>query len=92
MPNGGKLTIRAAKKGETALIGIEDTGAGISDENLSKLFTPLFTTKAKGQGFGLPVCKRMVEAHDGNITVESKVGKGSTFTIKIPLRKEVSYK
>ena len=80
------------KKGETALVMVEDTGVGISDENLSKLFTPLFTTKAKGQGFGLPVCKRMVEAHDGNITVESKVGKGSTFTIKIPLRKEVSYK
>jgi signal transduction histidine kinase len=92
MPDGGKLTIRASKKEETTLISIEDTGAGISDENLSKLFTPLFTTKAKGQGFGLPVCKRMVEAHDGTITVESKVGKGSTFTIKIPLRKEVSYK
>jgi PAS domain S-box-containing protein len=92
MPNGGKLTIRASKKEETALISIEDTGAGISDANLSKLFTPLFTTKAKGQGFGLPVCKRLVEAHDGNITVESKVGKGSTFTIKIPLRKEVNQK
>jgi PAS domain S-box-containing protein len=91
MPNGGKLTIRASKKEETALISIEDTGAGISDENLSKLFMPLFTTKAKGQGFGLPVCKRLVEAHDGNITVESKVGKGSTFTVEIPLRKEVSY-
>jgi len=91
MPNGGKLTIRASKKEETALISIEDTGEGISDENLSKIFTPLFTTKAKGQGFGLPVCKRLVEAHDGNITVESKLGKGSTFTIKIPLRKEVSY-
>jgi len=92
MPNGGKLTIRASKKEETTLISVEDTGEGISDANLSKLFTPLFTTKAKGQGFGLPVCKRMVEAHDGNITVESEVGKGSTFTIKIPLRKEVSYK
>jgi len=91
MPNGGKLTIRASRKEETALISIEDTGAGIPDENLSKLFTPLFTTKAKGQGFGLPVCKRLVEAHDGNITVKSKVGKGSTFTVEIPLRKEVSY-
>jgi len=92
MPNGGQLTINASKKGETALIMVEDTGAGIPDENLSKLFTPLFTTKAKGQGLGLPVCKRMVAAHDGNITVESKVGKGSTFTVEIPLRKEVSYK
>jgi len=92
MPNGGQLTIRASKKGETALIMVEDTGAGIPDENLPKLFTPLFTTKAKGQGFGLPVCKRMVAAHDGTITAESKVGKGSTFTVEIPLGKEVSYK
>jgi signal transduction histidine kinase len=89
MPDGGQLTIRASKKEGTALISVEDTGAGIPDENRSKLFTPLFTTKAKGQGFGLAVCKHMVEAHDGNITVESKVGKGSTFTVKIPLRKEV---
>ena len=72
------------------MISIEDTGGGIPDENMSKLFKPLFTTKAKGQGFGLPVCKRMVEAHDGTIIVESKVGKGSTFTVEIPLRKEVS--
>jgi PAS domain S-box-containing protein len=92
MPDGGQLTIRASKKEETALISIEDTGVGIPDENRSKLFTPLFTTKAKGQGFGLPVCKRLVEAHDGNITVESKMGKGSTFTVKIPLGKEVSKK
>ena len=86
MPNGGQLTINASKKGETALIMVEDTGLGISDENLPKLFTPLFTAKAKGQGFGLPVCKRMVAAHDGNITVMSKVGKGSTFTVEIPAR------
>jgi PAS domain S-box-containing protein len=93
MPNGGQLTIRASKREEhAALISIEDTGEGIPDEDLSKLFTPLFTTKAKGQGFGLPVCKRLVEAHDGNITVKSEVGKGSTFTVEIPLRKEVSKK
>jgi signal transduction histidine kinase len=92
MSDGWQLTIRASKKEETALISVEDTGVGMSDENRSKLFKPLFTTKAKGQGFGLAVCKRMVEAHNGNITVESKVGKGSTFTIKIPLRKEVSQK
>jgi PAS domain S-box-containing protein len=90
MRDGGQLTIRASKKGETALISVEDAGVGIPDENLSKLFTPLFTTKAKGQGFGLPVCKRMMEVHGGTITVKSKGGKGSTFTVEIPLRKEVS--
>ncbi|MEX2723467.1 MAG: ATP-binding protein, partial [Candidatus Freyarchaeota archaeon] len=59
-------------------------GEGIPEENLPKLFQPLFTTKSKGQGLGLSVCKRLVEAHGGDITVKSKVGKGSTFTIKIP--------
>jgi len=90
MPEGGQLTIRLSKKEENAFISIQDTGVGISEENLGKLFHPLFTTKSKGAGFGLSVCKRMVEAHDGNIMVESKVGKGSTFTVKLPLRREVS--
>ncbi|MGD0330936.1 MAG: ATP-binding protein [Nitrososphaeria archaeon] len=53
---------------------------------MSKLFTPLFTTKAKGQGLGLVVCKRLVEANRGSISVESKVGVGSTFKVRIPLR------
>jgi len=90
MPDGGQLTIRLSKKEETAFISIQDTGVGIPEENLSKLFHPLFTTKSKGAGFGLPVCKRLVEAHEGTITVESKVGRGSTFTVKLPLRREVS--
>ena len=90
MPNGGQLTITASKKEENAFISIQDTGAGILEEHLPKIFQPLFTTKAMGQGFGLPVCKRLVEAHEGNIKVASKVGKGSTFTVKIPLRKELS--
>ncbi|MFQ6095352.1 MAG: CHASE4 domain-containing protein [Candidatus Bathyarchaeia archaeon] len=90
MPNGGQLTIGASKTEETASISIQDTGAGIPKENMDKLFQPLFTTKSKGTGLGLAVCKRLVEAHDGSITVESKVGRGSTFTIKIPFRRGVS--
>ncbi|MEM3562475.1 MAG: MEDS domain-containing protein [Candidatus Jordarchaeaceae archaeon] len=84
MPKGGKLTIKASKNKETLSIEISDTGEGIPEENLPKLFQPLFTTKSKGQGLGLSVCKRLVEAHGGNITVKSKLGEGSTFTIKIP--------
>lgn len=84
MPKGGRLTIRASRTGETALIRFQDTGEGISEENLDKMFQPLFTTKAKGQGLGLAVCKRLVEAHRGRITVESKLGRGATFTIEIP--------
>lgn len=85
MLDGGHLTIKASKAGEIASISFQDTGSGIPKENLDKLFSPLFTTKAKGMGFGLSVSRRLVEAHGGNITVESEMGKGSTFTIKLPL-------
>ncbi|MCJ7766861.1 PAS domain S-box protein [Candidatus Bathyarchaeota archaeon] len=90
MSEGGKLMIRASETEEDVLISVGDTGVGISEENLSKLFSPLFTTKAKGTGLGLPICKRMVEAHEGSITVESEVGKGSAFTIRIPRRMGVN--
>ncbi len=85
MPDGGSLRICASMDGGTALVSFEDTGIGIPRENLDKLFRPLFTTKSKGQGFGLAVCKRIVEAHGGTIGVESEVGKGSKFTIKLPV-------
>jgi signal transduction histidine kinase len=55
---------------------------------LIKLFSPLFTTKARGQGFGLAVCKRLVEAHGGKIMVESQIGKGLNFTVELPLNTE----
>jgi signal transduction histidine kinase len=70
---------------DAVFISIQDTGAGIPEEDMSEIFQPLSTTGAKGQGFGLPVCKRLVEAHGGTIMVESKVGSGTTFTVKIPL-------
>jgi signal transduction histidine kinase len=84
MPDGGKLEIKASKKAEDVFISVKDTGVGIRKEDLSKLFQPLFTTKSKGQGFGLPVCKRIVDAHGGVITVKSKVGEGTTVTVIIP--------
>lgn len=87
MPDGGQLTVKASWAAETASIDFQDTGVGIPEENLDKLFQPLFTTKAKGQGLGLAVCRRIVEAHGGIIKVESKVKEGSTFTIKLPHEK-----
>ena len=72
------------------MISVEDTGVGIAKENMASLFQPLFTTRAKGVGLGLAVCKCLVEAHGGSILVESEVGKGSVFTVKIPVGMEVS--
>jgi signal transduction histidine kinase len=88
MPNGGELTIKAFKQDECTCIHVKDTGICIPEENKPKIFTPLFTTKAKGQGFGLAVCKKLVEAHKGEITFESEAGKGTVFKIKLPQRKE----
>ena len=85
MPKGGSLKINARSKGSHAYISIGDTGEGIPEEIKSKLFTPLFTTKSKGQGFGLAVVKRLVEAQGGKISFESEKGKGTTFTIQLPL-------
>ena len=85
MPNGGTLKINAKYKNKQASISIQDTGEGISEEAKEKLFTPLFTTKSKGQGFGLAVVKRLVEAQDGTISFSSENGKGTTFTIQLPL-------
>lgn len=85
MPNGGELTIAAGVKDDKALIVVEDTGEGIPEEARDKLFTPLFTTKSKGQGFGLAVVKRLTEAMNGKITFESEVGKGTKFLVELPI-------
>ena len=88
MPEGGKLIITSRKRDDTLEFAFTDTGKGIPDEIKEKIWTPLFTTKSKGMGLGLAICKRMIEAHGGSISVEITVGKGTTFTIKIPLKKE----
>ena len=84
MPEGGKVKVNASREGEDVLVTVTDTGIGISDDNADKIFTPLYTSKAKGVGLGLSYCKRVVEAHGGTITFTSKLGKGTTFTIKLP--------
>jgi signal transduction histidine kinase len=87
MPRGGELKILARRDGDEHLISFHDTGVGIASETLPRLFEPFFTTKAIGQGLGLPVCKRLVEAHGGAITVDSILGNGSNFTVKLPASK-----
>ena len=85
MPEGGALTISAqAEEGQVSL-SITDTGSGIPEENTAKIFEPLFTTKARGIGLGLAVSGNLVEANGGSMEVASEVGKGSTFTVRLPL-------
>ena len=85
MPSGGKLGITAKCKDPKIFITVEDTGEGIPDDAKEKLFKPLFTTKSKGQGFGLAVVKKLTEALDGKVTVESTVGKGTRFILEFPM-------
>jgi PAS domain S-box-containing protein len=84
MPKGGKLEVCGEKKDSRVVVTVTDTGDGIPDEIKPKLFTPMMTTKAKGQGFGLAASKRMIEAMKGTISFESEVGKGTKFVIELP--------
>ena len=85
MPDGGKLMIKCERLNGSVEFMLSDTGTGMSKETITKLWTPLFTTKAKGMGFGLAICKRVVEAHGGLIRATSTRGKGSTFTVTLPV-------
>jgi signal transduction histidine kinase/PAS domain-containing protein len=87
MPNGGKLTINTSTQKDQVSITVEDTGKGIPEEIKNKLFTPLVTTKAKGQGFGLAVIKRFTEALGGTVNFESQLDKGTKFTVNLPIKK-----
>ena len=71
MPNGGTLTIKSERVADNVVFSFADTGIGMSEGTLQKLWTPLFTTKPGGMGLGLPICKRFVEAHGGTIAVNS---------------------
>ena len=84
MPDGGKLTIDAHKEADDTVLSVKDTGVGIPREIQDKMFTLMFTTKSKGQGFGLPVVKRMTESLGGTVTFESQEGKGTTFIVRLP--------
>lgn len=86
MPKGGKLCVKVVQNADKAQIVVEDTGVGIPEELKPKMFTPMLTTKSKGQGFGLVVVKRYTEALGGNISFKSQEGKGTKFVVELPIK------
>ena len=86
MPTGGELSITSTEAGGILEVKFADTGEGIPDEVMRNLWKPLKTTKSKGMGLGLAICKRIVETHGGSVEVESTPGKGTTFTIRLPIK------
>jgi PAS domain S-box-containing protein len=86
MPKGGTLTIESKESNCNVEMVFSDTGVGMSKETMKKVWTVLYTTKAKGIGLGLPICKRIIEAHEGKISVKSVLGKGTTFAVTIPIQ------
>mgnify|MGYP001111081813 FL=1 len=89
MPEGGTLSISSRKTNGDVEVSFADTGIGMTKEDVEKAFGPFFTTKAKGLGLGLAISKRIVEKHGGSILVESTPGKGSTFTVRLPIKPEL---
>ncbi|MBI4609260.1 MAG: hypothetical protein HY726_09635 [Candidatus Rokubacteria bacterium] len=85
MPEGGTLSLEARATGDTLTLTVTDTGAGIPPESLPRIFDPYFTTKTKGLGLGLAIARRIVEAHGGQIEVESRPERGSLFRVLLPL-------
>ncbi len=85
MPKGGTLKIAIRADREWIDIDFVDTGHGISEENLKRIFEPLFTSKTKGTGLGLSICREIIERHGGSIAVESKLDVGSTFSVRLPI-------
>ncbi|RKH36426.1 ATP-binding protein [Corallococcus sicarius] len=87
MTPGGQVHLSTAQEGQEAVVRVRDTGTGIDPRNLSRIFEPFFTTKPEGRGtgLGLSICQGIVENHGGRLTVESTLGQGTTFTVRLPL-------
>ena len=86
MPDGGTLTVRTRREERMLCIEVSDTGCGIPPEDQDKVFYESFTTKNQGYGFGLTIVRTIITHHGGTIEMESEVGKGTTFTVRLPTR------
>jgi signal transduction histidine kinase len=90
MPDGGELLVRTRREGPWNVIDITDTGVGMTEEVRARVFDAFYSTRPGGSGLGLPTTRKIVEAHGGSIHVQSEPGKGSRFTIKLPLQMAAS--
>jgi len=91
MSNGGTLTVSSESDAESVIVKVQDTGVGIDQANLDRVFAAFFTTKeaGKGTGLGLSVCSKIVDQHGGTIQVESEIDRGTTFVIRFPIRRKL---
>ena len=85
MSNGGELIVRTNRREKDAVIDISDTGSGIGPDELPKIFDAYYSSRPQGTGLGLPTAKKIIDAHNGTISVTSEPGKGTSFVIRLPL-------
>ncbi|HZL80061.1 MAG TPA: ATP-binding protein [Candidatus Limnocylindrales bacterium] len=85
MTTGGTLTLQTGENSDNVWVSVADTGGGIPQEQINRIFEPFYTTKKKGSGLGLMIVQRIVRAHNGRIELESHVGRGTTFRVWLPL-------
>ena len=90
MPGGGQLVVRTSAIGEGVALDMIDTGCGMNEQTREHIFDAFFSTKRGGSGLGLPTARKIIEAHGGQIRVQSEPGRGTQFTIKLPVPARLS--
>ena len=85
MPDGGTISLLLHRSSKALALTVRDSGCGIPPEHLDRIFEPFWTSKARGTGLGLALCRRIAEEHGGSLTVSSSVGSGTEFTLLLPL-------
>jgi signal transduction histidine kinase len=85
MPKGGELILTTRRQGEWVRLDVVDTGVGMAEEVRARIFDAFFSTRASGSGLGLPTTRKIIEAHGGAIDVQSELGKGSQFSVRLPV-------
>ena len=85
MPSGGELMLTTRREGRWIVLDVIDTGVGMTEEVRARIFDAFFSTRPAGSGLGLPTARKIIEAHGGTIQVQSEPGKGSQFTVRLPV-------